>query len=119
MIITELKQPITNKDIIRKAQLGKIKIQDGMVIYFNTGLFWNRGVLVQGYEGCDLIESIDSIYNSNPDILRLWTYEEILELYNGKWLDDIIDENFIAVNGGEYYTDMINNVQFTDNSGRL
>lgn len=110
MIIKELYKPIINKSFIKMVREGKIKIKDGCILWFNTSTAWLHGVLVQGREGDDLMELIDWIYCKDTDneMIRLYS---ILDIKADDMLE-YIQDYYIGVNGGEYYTDMIEYVEY-------
>lgn len=110
MIIKELFIPINSNDMIREVRSGRLKIKDACIMYFNTGTAWLNGVMVQGREGEDLIELIDWIYTRGTfgDELVLYSMEEILE----QGMGDYIYDYYIGVNGGEYFTDMIDSIEY-------
>ena len=110
MYIRELKQATDNKNFINQVKKGIIKMENPLLLSFDTGLFWTNDILTQGSEYDDLMVIIDDIYYATPALLKLYTLEEILE-GNEENEEDAELEKYIPLNGGEYYTDMILSVE--------
>lgn len=88
---------------------GKIKTNDVVIIWLETGSAWLRPVVVEGSYMMDLIDLLDSVYYTydNDDMpFPLYTLEEVEE-YMG-------DINYIPINGGEYYTDPVHYIDYVE-----
>lgn len=100
MIINELYKPILDSGTIGLVLQNKLKIKDAMILTLG-----GCTILTQGLIGCDLVNTIDTIYKQDNGVLRLYKSSDVLE-------DEYNNEYYLPVNGGEYYTDMINFVAY-------
>lgn len=76
-------------------------------IAFNTGLAWVKTIEVEGTMQDDLLGLIEEYIEENPQELRRYTYEELMEIYE----DEEEVDRFIPINGGEFYIDWVENVE--------
>lgn len=111
-----------NKDVLFK----KEDLQDFLIqwvnykettsilkLCFNTGLVWLKCIYTIGTEQDDIIGTIEEYINNNPNDISQYDYEELLRDYN----NEEIDENYIAINGGEFYIDtleLIEEINYSD-----
>jgi len=105
MRIRELKQGITDVEFIKLVKKGTIKVERPLLLGFDTGTAWLRLVLTQGRETDDLISIIDEIASNdeNDTILRYYDFDDA----------DVLEDpdNFIPINGGACYTDMLYSIK--------
>ena len=76
-----------------------------IILRFDSGTALVREVEWCTNLGDDVMGIIDEIYNECPEKLKLYRPEDVLG-------EDYHYENYLPVNGGEYYTDMIWSVEW-------
>ena len=111
MRIKEIKKIKNREKAIKLLRLGKIKGDDIVILWQYTGLAWlNPIITTVNDNGCDIETILDDIYYNISD------NDEIpFPLYDIEEIDDIyLYENYIPINGGEYYTHMISHVEKFD-----
>jgi len=72
---------------------------------FMTGTAWLKEVIVEGSINDDLMAIIEEHVQSHKEDFRTYEYEEALQYSNGDEL--LMDAEYMPINGGEYYIDMI------------
>lgn len=72
-------------------------------IYFKTVTAWVRAIEVEGSLKDDLLNLIEQYIEIHPDDLPTYQYEDLQENYT----IECIEENYLPINGGEFYIDMI------------
>ena len=115
MRIKEIKK-IDNHKLARKLiKEGKIKFNcDVIILHQNIGFYWLNPIVTEGGRFSDILELIDNIYNNYPKNklpYRLYTYDEVIDNIGVDGFDNYLFECYLPVNGGEYYTDVIEYVE--------
>ena len=103
MRITEIKKIEDMEKAVKLLRSGKIKGDDIVILWQYTGLAWLNPIITTVNNRGDIETILDDIYNniSNKDEMSfpLYDIEEIEDIY--------LYEDYIPINGGEYYTDTI------------
>jgi len=103
MRITEIKKIEDMEKAVKLLRSGKIKGDDIVILWQYTGLAWLNPIITTVNNRGDIETILDDIYNniSNKDEMPfpLYDIEEIEDIY--------LYEDYIPINGGEYYTDTI------------
>lgn len=73
---------------------------EAIKICFNTGTYRMNCFSAEGTLYDDILEIVEDIVKSNLDKFNLFDYNELLEDYT----NEEIDETFLPINGGEFYT---------------
>lgn len=76
-------------------------------INFKTGTAWVRSIVVKGSLKDDLLALIENYIESNPNGLPVYSTQELFTAYS----EDYIEENYLPINGGEFYIDAIEFVE--------
>lgn len=81
-------------------------------IYLLTGTVWLKKIVVEGTVRDDLISLIDEYYYEHGDLpVKLYTLDEIREIYEDEEEFESELESMLPINGGEYYIDGISHVK--------
>lgn len=73
-------------------------------INFNTGLAWVKSIEIEGDLHSDLYTLIDEYVQSHKNEFQTFSISEIeTEFENEENSDDLINEKYLPINGGEYY----------------
>ena len=93
-----------------ESELNRIDLLNITALNFNTGTVWLKTIYVLNEsESDDIMGLIDGYALNESDDTNMLTRYEYDEV--STYDDDYQDESFLAVNGGEYYTDMIESVK--------
>ena len=89
------------------AELDRIDSLNITRLDFSTGTAWLKSVYVLNTdESTDLMGIIDEYATDENNVLTRYESDEVFS-----YDEDYQDETFLAINGGEYYTDMIQNTE--------
>jgi hypothetical protein len=81
-------------------------------IHLQTGLMWTKSIEVEGHMGSDLVQLLDDYYNEYGDLpVQLYTLRELEEVYDDEDELNIILDEMIPINGGEYW---INGIEYVE-----
>ena len=110
MRITEIKKIENHERAYQLIKNGKMKFECPILILHQaTGFYWTRPLIVEGVDGdCleYLMNELFNKYNDDEMPFPLYDIEEIEDIY--------LYEDYIPINGGEYYTNMISHVEKFD-----
>lgn len=79
-------------------------------LYFNNGTAWAKMIEVEGSPKDDLLRLIEKYIIENPDEFRKYNFLELYKNYS----EEEISEQFIPINGGEYYIDNIIGIEVVE-----
>ena len=81
-------------------------------IHLQTGLMWTKSIEVEGHMGSDLVQLLDDYYNEYGDLpVQMYTLRELGEVYDDEDELNIILDEMIPINGGEYW---INGIEYVE-----
>ena len=73
---------------------------------------WTKSIEVEGHMGSDLVQLLDDYYNEYGDLpVQLYTLRELEEVYDDEDELNIILDEMIPINGGEYW---INGIEYVE-----
>lgn len=89
------------------AELDRIDTLNITRLDFSTGTAWLKSVYVLNTDvSTDIMGMIDEYATDGNNVLTRYESSEVFS-----YDEDYQDESFLAINGGEYYTDMIQNAE--------
>ena len=110
MRIKEIKKIKDREKAIELFRSGKVKGDNIVILWQYTGIAWLNPIITTDNNMCDIVTILDNIYynisNDNDLPFPLYDIDEI-----DKIDDRYLYENYLPINGGEYYTDMISHVE--------
>lgn len=81
-------------------------------VHFNTGLAWTNSIELEGDLHDDFYSLIDEYVQSHKDEFQTFSYSEIeTEFENEENSDDLINEKYLPINGGEYFILQISHIE--------
>lgn len=111
MRIKEIKKIKDHWAAYKAIKSNKIKFNCPILILHQaTGFYWTRPLIVEGVRGeCldYLMNELYDQYNNEELPFPIYTYEEVIDDIGGIGYDEYLYEHYFPLNGGEYYTDTI------------
>ena len=111
MRIKEIKKIENHSLAYKLVKSGKIKFDCPILILHQaTGFYWTRPLVVEGIRGECLDYLMDELfkqYDINELPFPIYTFNEVIEDIGEIGYEDYLYEHYFPLNGGEYYTDTI------------
>lgn len=111
MRIKEIKKIKNHEKAYQLIKKGKIKFDCPiLILYQNTGFYFTRPLIVEGVRGECLDYLMDELFNKyNDDEMPfpLYSFDDVIDDIGEIGYEEYLYEHYFPLNGGEYYTDNI------------